>query len=46
MDIIDDIIDLLYQYSRAHFIGDGECEVVIDDERELRERLEKLLTEK
>lgn len=46
MDIIDDIIDLFYQYSRARDIGDGECEVFIDDERELRERLEKLLIEK
>ena len=46
MDIIDDIIDLFYQYSRTHFIGNGECEVFIDDERELRERLEKLLKEK
>ena len=46
MDIIDDIIDLFYQYSRARFIGNGACEVFIDDERKLRERLEKVLTEK
>ena len=46
MDIIDDIIGLFYEYGRAHFIGNGECEVFIDDERRLRERLEKLLTEK
>jgi hypothetical protein len=46
MDIIDDIIDLFLQYSRAQFMVNGECEVFIDDERELRERLEKLLKEK
>ena len=46
MDIIDDIIDLFLQYSRAQFMGNGECEVFIDDERELRERLEKLLRER
>jgi hypothetical protein len=46
MDIIDDIIDLFYQYSHSRFIGNGECEVFIDDERELRERLEKTLKEK
>ena len=46
MDIIDDIIDLFYQYSRAHLIRNGECEVCIDDELGLREKLEKLLTEK
>ena len=46
MDIIDDVIDLFYQYSRAQFIGSDECEVCIDDERGLREKLEKLLTEK
>ena len=46
MDIVDDIIDLFYQYSRAQFVGNGECEVFIDDERELRERLEKILREK
>jgi hypothetical protein len=37
---------LFYQYSRAQFMGDGECEVFIDDERELWERLEKILNEK
>ena len=46
MDIVADIIDLFYEYGRAHFIGNGECEVCIDDERGLREKLEKLLTEK
>ncbi len=46
MDIIDDIIDLFNQYGRAQFIGNSECEVFIDDERELRERLEKILKEK
>ena len=46
MDIIDDIIDLFYQYSRAQFLGHGECEVFIDDERRLRERLERILSEK
>ena len=46
MDIIDDIIGLFYEYGRARFVGNGECEVFIDDEIELRRRLEKLLTEK
>ena len=46
MDIIDDIIDLFYEYGRAHFIGNGECEVYIDDEIEFRKRLEKLLRER
>ena len=46
MDIIDDIIGLLYEYGRAHLIGNGECEVYIDDEIELRRRLEKLLRER
>ena len=46
MDIVDDIIDLFLQYSRARFIGNGACEVFIDDERELRERIEKLLRER
>ena len=45
MGIIDDIIDLCYQYAHARFIGNGECEVFIDDERRVRERLEKILTE-
>jgi len=31
MDLIDDIIDLFYEYGRARFIGNGECEVYIDD---------------
>ena len=38
MDITDDIIDLFYQYSRAQFMGDGECEVFIDDEIELEKK--------
>jgi len=46
MDVVDDIIDLFYQYSRAHFIGNGEGEVFIDDEPEFRKRPEKLLMEK
>ena len=46
MDIIDDILDIFYQYSRARDIGNGECEVYIADEREIREKLEKLLKEK
>ena len=46
MDLIDDIIGLFYEYGRAHFIGNGECEFFIDDEIELRKRLEKLLIEK
>ena len=46
MDIIDDIIDLLYQYSNARYTVDGDCEVFIDGERRLRKKLEKLLTEK
>lgn len=41
MDIVDDIIYLFYQYSRAHFVGNSECEVYIDDERRLRERLSR-----
>ena len=45
MDIIDDIIGLFYEYGRARFIGNGECEVFIDNELELRKRLEKLLRE-
>ena len=46
MDIVDNIIDLFYQYGRAYFIGNGECEVYIDDEIELKKRLEKLLKER
>ena len=46
MDIIDDIIDLFYRHSYALITEDGECEVFIDDELELRKRLEKLLIEK
>ena len=46
MDIVDDIIGLFYEYGRARFIGNGEYEVYIDDEIELRKRLEKLLTER
>jgi len=43
MDIIDGIIDLFYQYSRLHFIGDGKCEIYINDERKLRKRFKKIL---
>lgn len=39
----DDIIDLFYQYAHGRFMGNGECEVFIDEERELREQLEKIL---
>ena len=46
MDIIDDIIGLFYEYGLARFVGNGECEIYIDDEIELRRRLEKLLTER
>ena len=46
MDIIDDIIDLFYQYSRARFIRNNECEVFIENEKELREKIEKILKEK
>ena len=46
MDIIDDAIDLFHQYGRAQFIGNGECEVYIDDEHRLREKLEKILKKK
>jgi hypothetical protein len=46
MDIIDDIIDLFYRHSHALIPADCECEVFIDNEMELRKRLEKLLTEK
>jgi len=46
LDTVDDIIDLFYQFSRAQFLGNSECAVFIDDERELRERLEKILKEK
>ena len=46
MDIIDDIIDLFYWHSYARMTPDGECEVFIDNELELRKRLKKLLTER
>lgn len=46
MEIVDDIIDLFYQYSKGRFIGNGECEVFINDEIELRKRSEKILKEK
>ena len=46
MDLIDDIIGLFYEYGRARFIGNGECEVFIDDERRFREKLEKILRER
>jgi len=42
MDIIDCIIDLFLKHSYADFIGNGECEVFIDDERRFREKLEKI----
>lgn len=46
MDIIDDIIDLFFKHSYARDIGAGECEVFIDGETRLREKLEKILREK
>jgi len=49
MDIIDCIIDLFLKHSYADFIGNGECEVFIDDERGLekswRRFLKKIATE-
>jgi len=46
MDIIDDIIDLFYRHSSVRITEDGECEVFLDDERNLKEGNEKILKEK
>ena len=46
MDIVDDTINLFYRHSYARMTADGECEVFIDDEIEIRKGLEKLLKEK